>query len=102
MSSRATGVIARLVSITTLLGKRGIQKRTEDLQHASFRSLVGSVAGRVHDPRNQPCSTQARSGHGEAQACDEEGHEERGEILCEVGVGTLGYICAPKRKENQD
>lgn len=66
------------------------KKKKKNVQHPSLGSLAGRVPDRVHDPGREPRGAQRRGGHGEAQARAQEGHEEGGEVLCEVGVGTLG------------
>lgn len=82
--------ISQPLSVSRETPRKGAKKK--NVQHPSLGSLARRVPDRVHDPGREPRGAQRRGGHGEAQARAEEGHEEGGEVLCEVGVGTLGCV----------
>lgn len=58
---------------------------------ATLGALAGGVTQSIDDSGQGPASAERGSGDGVLQAGDQEGSEERGVVLSEVGVGTLGW-----------
>lgn len=60
------------------------------LRSTALGARVARVSQKVYDAGHSPRSAEGRGGHWAAEAGDEQGTEERSQVLSEVCVGSLG------------
>lgn len=68
------------------------EEGSDGTDHASLGALAGGIAQSIDNSRDGPAGADGGSGDGVAQAGNQESSKERGLVLGEVGVGTLGAV----------